>query len=73
MKLCQIIFWCLACLIFWQSFKSIGSIEESNEPQNFIETYNMLAVIYVSVLLVLSENLPSYIFLSTNHNFRVKN
>ena len=33
MKLCQIILWCLAFLIFWQSFESIGSIEKSNEPQ----------------------------------------
>ena len=50
MELCQRIFWCLAFLIFWQSFKSIGSIEQSSEPQkipdlcfaqNLIETYNM--------------------------------
>ena len=61
MELCQRIFWCLAFLIFWQSFKSIGSIEQSSQPQkipdlcfaqNLIETYNMLVVIYVSQLLV---------------------
>ena len=61
MELCQRIFWCLAFLIFWQSFKSIGSIEQSSEPQkipdlcfaqNLIETYNMSFVIYVSQLLV---------------------
>ena len=48
-------------LIFWQSFKNIGSIEQSSEPQkipdlcfaqNLIETYNMSVVIYVSQLLV---------------------
>ena len=56
MKLCQRIFWCLTLLIFWQSFKSIGSIEQSNEPQkrpnlcfaqNLIETYNTSVVIYI--------------------------
>ena len=56
MKLLQRIIWCLALLIFWQSFKSIGSIEQSSEPQKFsnlcfaqnlIETYNMSIVIYV--------------------------
>ena len=61
MELCQRIFWHLAFLIFWQSFKSIGSIEQSSEPQkipdlcfaeNLIETYNMSVVIYVSQLLV---------------------
>ena len=61
MELCQRIFWCLAFLIFWQSFKSIGSIEQSSEPQkipdlcfaqNLIETYNMSAVIFVSQLLI---------------------
>ena len=61
MELCQIIFWCLAFLIFWQSVKSIGSIEQSSEPQkipdlcfaqNLIETYNMSVAIYVSQLLV---------------------
>ena len=61
MELCQRIFWCLAFLIFWKSFKSIGSIEQSSEPQkipdlcftqNLIETYNMSVVIYVSQLLV---------------------
>ena len=61
MDLCQRIFWCLAFLIFWQSFKSIGSIEQSSEPQKIpdlcfaqilIETYNMSVVIYVSQLLV---------------------
>ena len=61
MELCQRIFWCLAFLIFWQSFKSIGSIEQSSEAQkipdlcfaqNLIETYNMSVVIYVSQLLV---------------------
>ena len=61
MELCQRIFWCLALLIFWQSFKSIGSIKQSSEPQkipdlcfaqNLIETYNMSVVIYVSQLLV---------------------
>ena len=61
MELCQRIFLCLAFLIFWQSFKSIGSIEQSSEPQkipdlcfaqNLIETYNMSVVIYVSQLLV---------------------
>ena len=61
MELCQRIFWCLAFLIFRQSFKSIGSIEQSSEPQkipdlhfaqNLIETYNMSVVIYVSQLLV---------------------
>ena len=59
MKLCQRIFWCLALLIFWQSFKSIGSIEQSSEPQKvpnlcfaqtLIETY-MSVVIYVFRLL----------------------
>ena len=53
MELCQ--------RIFWQSFKSIGSIEQSSEPQkspdlcfaqNLIKTYNMSVVIYVSQLLV---------------------
>ena len=61
MELCQRIFWCLAFLIFWQSFKSIGLIEQRSEPQkipdlcfaqNLIETYNMWVVIYVSQLLV---------------------
>ena len=61
MELCQRIFWCLAFLIFWQSVKSIGSIEQSSEPQkipdlcfarNLIETYNMSVAIYVSQLLV---------------------
>ena len=61
MELCQRIFWCLAFLIFWQSFKSICSIEQSSEPQkipdlcfaqNLIETYNMSVVIYVSQLFV---------------------
>ena len=61
MELCQRIFWCLAFLIFWQNFKSIGSNEQSSEPQkipdlcfaqNLIETYNMPVVIYVSQLLV---------------------
>ena len=54
MELHQRIFWCLAFLIFWQSFKSIGSIEQSSEPQkvpdlcfaqNLIETYNMSVVL----------------------------
>ena len=48
MNICQRIIWCLAFLIVWQSFKSIGSIEQSVEPQkvpnfcfaqNLIETY----------------------------------
>ena len=61
MELCQRIFWCLGFLIFWQSFKSIGLIEQSSEPQkipdlcfaqNLIETYNLSVVIYVSQLLV---------------------
>ena len=61
MELYQRIFWCLAFLIFRQSFKSIDSIEQGSEPQkipdlcfaqNFIETYNMSVVIYVSQLLV---------------------
>ena len=61
MELCERIIWCLAVLIFWQSFKSIGSTEQSSEPQkipdlcfaqNLIETYNMSVVIYVSQLLV---------------------
>ena len=61
MELCQRIFWCLVFFIFWQSLKSIGSIEQSSEPQkipdlcfaqNLIETYNMSVVIYVSQLLV---------------------
>ena len=61
MKLCERIFWCLAFLIFWQSFKSIGSIEQSSElkkianwffAQNLIETYNMPVFIDVSQLLV---------------------
>ena len=65
MELCQRIFWCLAFLIFWQSFKSVGSIEESSETQkipdiyfaqNLIKTDNMSVVIYVSQLLVYSEN-----------------
>ena len=60
MKLCQRIFWCLALLIFWQSFKSIGLIEQSSEPQkvsnlgfaqNLIETYNRSVVVYVFQLL----------------------
>ena len=66
MELCQRIFWCLAFLIFWQSFKSIGSIEQSSEPQkipdlcfaqNLIETiYNISVVIHVSQLLAYSGN-----------------
>ena len=61
MELCQRIFWCLSFLIFWQSFKRIGSIEQSNElqkipdlcfAQNLTETYNMSVVIDVSQLLV---------------------
>ena len=61
MELCQKTFWCLAFLISWQSFKNIGSVEQSSEPQkipdlcfaqNLIETYNMSVVIYVSQLLV---------------------
>ena len=60
MELCKRIFWSLPFLIFWQSFKGIGSIEQSSEPQkipdlcfaqNLIETY-MSVVIYVSQLLV---------------------
>ena len=60
MELCQRIFWCLAFLIFGQSFKSIGSIEQSSEPENvpnlccvqtLIETQNMSVVIYVFQLL----------------------
>ena len=60
MKLCQRICWCLAFVIFWQSFKSIGLIEQSIEPQkvlnlcfaqNLIETYNMSVIIYVFQLL----------------------
>ena len=60
MELCQRIFCCLAFLIFWQSFKSIGLIEQSGEPQKIpdlcfaqtlVETYNMSVVIYVSQLL----------------------
>ena len=64
MKLCQRTFWCLALLIFWQSFgsveQSIGSVEQSSEPQklpnlcfaqNLIETYNMSVVIYILQLL----------------------
>ena len=60
MELCQRIFWCLAFLIFWQSFKSIGLIEQNSEPQkipdlcfaqNLVETFNMSVVIYVSQLL----------------------
>ena len=60
MELCQRIFWFLAFLIFWQSFKSIGSIEQTSKPQkipdlcfaqNLIETY-MSVVIYISQLLV---------------------
>ena len=60
MKLSQRILWCLALLIFWKSFKSIGSIEQSSEPQNvpnlcfaqnLIETYNISVVIYVFQLL----------------------
>ena len=56
MELCQRIFWCLAFLIFGQYFKSIGSIEQSSEPENvpnlccvqtLIETQNMSVVIYV--------------------------
>ena len=61
MELCQRIFWCLGFLIVWQSFKSIGLIEQISVPQkipdlcfaqNLIETYNMSVVIYVSQLLV---------------------
>ena len=57
LELCQKILWCLAFLIFWQSSKSIGSIEQSSESQkipdlcfaqNLIETYNISVVIYVS-------------------------
>ena len=60
MELCQRIIWCLALLIYWQSFKSISSIEQSSElqkvpnlcfAQSLIETYNMLAAIYVFQLL----------------------
>ena len=60
MELCQKISWCLAFLIFWQSFKSIGLIEQNSEPQkypdlcfaqNLVETFNMSVVIYVSQLL----------------------
>ena len=61
MELCQRIFSCLAFSIFWQSFKSIDSNEQSSEPQkipdlcfaqNLIETYNMSVVIYLPQLLV---------------------
>ena len=61
MELCQGIFWCLAFLLFWQCFKSIGSVEQSSEPQkipelcfaqNLMETFNMSVVIYVFQLLV---------------------
>ena len=71
MKLCQRIFWCLALLIFWQNFKSIGSIQWSGEPQkvpnlcfaqNLIETYNMSVVIYVFQLLALSGNVYQVAF-----------
>ena len=60
MKRCQRIFWCVVFLLFWQSFKTIGSIEQSIEPQkvpklcfaqNLIETYNMSVVSYVIQLL----------------------
>ena len=82
MELCQKMFWCLAFLIFWQSFKSIGSIEQSSEPQkipdlcfaqNLIYTYNMSVVIYVNQLIVyLKMFTKSHVF-NTNHNFRVRN
>ena len=71
MEVCQKILWCLAFLIFWQSFKSIDSIEQSSEPQkipdlcfaqNLIETYNMSVVIYVSQLLVTSANVYQVTF-----------
>ena len=71
MKLCQRIFWCLTLLIFWQSFKSIGSIEQSSEPQklpnlcfaqNLIETYKMSVVIYILQLLAESENVYQVTF-----------
>ena len=67
-------FWCLAFLIFWQSFKSIGSIQQSSElqkipdlrfAQNLIETYNMWVVIYVSQLLVWSKNVYQVTFFNT--------
>ena len=59
--LLQRIFGSLASLIFWQSFKSIGSIEQSSELQKNpdlcfakirIEIHNMSVVIFVSQLLV---------------------
>ena len=71
MELCQKIFWCLVFLILWQSFKSIGSIEQSDEPrkipdlcfaQNLIETHNISVVIYVSQLLVTSANVYQVTF-----------
>ena len=71
MKLCQRIFWCLTLLIFWQSFKSIGSIEQSSEPQklpnlcfaqNLIETYNMSVVIYILQLFAWSGNVYQVTF-----------
>ena len=61
MELCQIIFCCLTFLILWQSFRSIGSIEQTSIPQkipdlcfaqNLIETYNMSVIIYVSQLVI---------------------
>ena len=61
MELCQRIFWYLAFLIFWQSFKSIGSIEQSSEPQkipdlcfaqNQIETYMSVVICFSVVSLI---------------------
>ena len=79
MKLCQRIFWCLAFVIFWQTFKSIGSIEQSSElkkipnlyfAQNLIETYNMPVNIYVSQFDL--KMFAKLHFFNTNHNFRVR-
>ena len=83
MGLCQRIFWCLAFLIFGQSFKSIGSIEQSSEPQNvpnlccaqnFIETEEHVSCyLCFSIASLILKCLPSYIFFNKNHNFRVRN
>ena len=81
MKHCQRIFWCLAFLIFWQSFKSIGSIEQSIEPQksinlcfakNLIEIYNMSVVVFFNCQPGLKMFTKLYFF-NLNHNFRVRN
>ena len=74
MKLCQRIFWCLALLIFWQSFKSIGSIEQSSELQkvpNFCFAQNLIET-YTTCQLLLFMFLPNLEMFTKLHFFSIQ-